>query len=66
VAIITKMDIAEAVEFDLDKARKSIQSVRPGMKIFELSAKTDIGMHEWIKWLEEKIGDSKLTSAFEN
>src|ERR1043165_6278166 len=44
VAIITKMDLAEAVEFDRQAAHLSIQAVRPGMQIFELSSKTDAGM----------------------
>src|SRR6478609_3303903 len=39
VAVITKMDLAEAVEFDLPGAHHSIQSVRPGMQALELSAK---------------------------
>lgn len=54
VAIITKMDLAEAVEFDLAAARKSIQAVRPGMKIIELSAKTGIGMDEWIDFVRSQ------------
>ncbi len=54
VAIITKMDLAEAVEFDLAAARKSIQAVRPGMKIIELSAKTAIGMDAWIDFVKSQ------------
>jgi hydrogenase nickel incorporation protein HypB len=49
VAVITKMDIADAVEFDLEAARANIHSVRPGMKIFEVSAKTGQGMDEFLK-----------------
>jgi hydrogenase nickel incorporation protein HypB len=49
VAVITKMDIAGAVEFDLEAARANIQSVRPGMKIFEVSSKTGAGMDEFLK-----------------
>ena len=49
VAVITKMDIADAVEFDLEAARANIQSVRPGMKIFKVSAKTGAGMDEFLK-----------------
>lgn len=60
VAIITKTDIAEAVEFDLAKAKDSIRQVRPGMRIFELSAKTGAGMSDWIEWLKAKATDSKL------
>jgi hydrogenase nickel incorporation protein HypB len=51
IAIITKTDIAEAVEFDSAKAKQSINSVRPGMKIFELSSKTGEGMDEWLDFL---------------
>ncbi len=53
VAVITKMDIADAVEFDLDAARANIQSVRPGMKILEVSAKTGAGMDGLIEFLTD-------------
>lgn len=43
IAIITKMDLAEAAEFDLPAARRNIESVRPGMRVFEVSAKTGGG-----------------------
>jgi hydrogenase nickel incorporation protein HypB len=52
VAVITKADIAKAVDFDLAKAVDSIHRVRPGMEIFTLSAKTGVGMSEWIDWLK--------------
>jgi len=51
VAVITKMDLAEAVEFDDAAARANIQAVRPGIKIFEISAKTDAGMDELLSFL---------------
>ncbi|HWG47163.1 MAG TPA: hydrogenase nickel incorporation protein HypB [Gemmataceae bacterium] len=51
VAIITKMDLAEATEFDAAAAHRSIQSVRPGMETFELSAKTGQGMEPWLNFL---------------
>ena len=44
LALITKIDLAEAVEFDRETAHRSINSVRPGMKILEVSAKTGAGM----------------------
>ena len=61
VAIITKIDIAEAVEFDLGKALESIQSVRPGMQTFTLSAKTGLGMNQWIELLKERSASAKET-----
>jgi len=54
VAVITKMDIARAVEFDLEAANKSIQSVRPGMRVFEASAKTGEGVEEFLHFLESR------------
>ncbi len=51
VAVITKLDLVTAVEFDLNSARDSIQRVRPGMKVFEVSSKTGEGMNELIKFL---------------
>jgi len=54
VAVITKMDIAAAVEFDLDAARANIQSVRPGMQVFEVSSKTGEGMDGLLQFLTEE------------
>ncbi len=51
LAVITKIDLAAAVEFDLSAAHKSIQSVRPGMAVMEVSAKTGQGMDEWLQLL---------------
>lgn len=54
VALITKMDLAAAVEFDGAAARRSIQSVRPGMEIIEVSAKTGQGMDDWLNFLQRR------------
>ncbi|MEW6126059.1 MAG: hydrogenase nickel incorporation protein HypB [Acidobacteriota bacterium] len=55
VAIITKIDLAAAVEFDVQAAQQSIQSVHPEMPIFELSAKTGQGMQEWLDFLHAQV-----------
>jgi hydrogenase nickel incorporation protein HypB len=46
MAVITKMDLADAVEFDLRAANENIRRVRPGMNIVYVSAKTGEGMDE--------------------
>jgi hydrogenase nickel incorporation protein HypB len=64
VAVITKNELATAVEFDWETARKSIQSVRPGMQIFRLSAKTGEGMNKYFDFLVERLSQSRgLTPA---
>ncbi len=53
-AIITKIDIAEPCGFDRTTALKNINEIRPGIRIFETSAKTGAGMTEWLAYLEEE------------
>jgi hydrogenase nickel incorporation protein HypB len=56
VAVITKMDLAAAVEFDRAAAHRNIQSVRPGMQVFEVSAKTGEGLDRLVCFLESSSG----------
>ena len=48
IAVITKIDLAAAAEFDRDAAHCNIQAVRPGMRVIEVSSKTQEGMNRWI------------------
>ena len=54
VAILTKIDLAAAVEFNWDAAQHSIQSVRPGMTVMNVSAKTGEGMSEFCSFLVQR------------
>ena len=54
VAVITKLDLAEAVEFDAAAADKNIRAVRRGMPVLSLSAKTGQGMAEFLEFLETR------------
>src|SRR5579864_5591964 len=62
VAVVTKIDLAEAVEFDWHCARNSIQSVRPGMQIFRLSAKTGEGMEDYLKFLSQQLAEHRAVA----
>jgi hydrogenase nickel incorporation protein HypB len=55
VCIISKIDLAEAVEFERKVAYKNIQAVHPSMTIFEVSAKTGAGMKHWLDFLIQKL-----------
>ena len=50
-AVITKIDIAEAVGFDREAALRNIRAIRPNIHIFETSAKTGAGLDTWLAWL---------------
>ncbi len=54
VAVITKLDLAEVCELDLALMRQNIHRVRPGIPIFETSARTGAGMDHWLAWLMER------------
>jgi hydrogenase nickel incorporation protein HypB len=54
VALLTKIDLAAAVECDLAAARRNVQAVRPGIQMLEVSAKTGRGMEEWLRLLEQR------------
>jgi len=54
VTVITKMDLANAVGFDGKAARRSIESVRPGMEVFEVSAKSGNGMEKLVQFIESR------------
>jgi hydrogenase nickel incorporation protein HypB len=51
VAVITKADLAEAVEFDAVAANRNIQAVRPGMKVVTLSIKSGDGTQQFLDFL---------------
>ncbi|MGA6980188.1 MAG: hydrogenase nickel incorporation protein HypB [Candidatus Sulfotelmatobacter sp.] len=59
VAVVTKMDLAAAVEFDERAANANIQAVRPGMPVFQLSAKNGQGMNDYLNFLEQSLRSSR-------
>lgn len=54
VVLLTKMDLAQVCEFRKDVAMQNLQTVRPGIEIFETSGKTSAGIDGWIDWLERR------------
>jgi hydrogenase nickel incorporation protein HypB len=52
VAILTKMDLSAAAEFDLKAAHRNIQMVRPGIRVLEVSSKTGQGVDETVSLLQ--------------
>jgi hydrogenase nickel incorporation protein HypB len=63
VAVITKMDLAEAADFNLEAARRNIQSVRPGMAVFEVSSKSGEGMRDFMAFMRNRLENSRVPSS---
>ena len=57
-AVITKMDIAKAAGFDRESALKNIAAIRPGIRVFETSARSGAGMEDWLNYLVEQRNQS--------
>jgi hydrogenase nickel incorporation protein HypB len=63
IAVVTKMDLASAVEFDWPSAYGNIQAVRPGMQVFRLSAKSGDGMEDYLDFLTARRNELRTATA---
>jgi hydrogenase nickel incorporation protein HypB len=57
VAVITKIDLAEAVDFDEETLKANIQAVRPGMPHLSVSVKTGAGLEDYLQFLATSRAD---------
>lgn len=63
VAVITKMDLAEACEFNRELAEANLQEVRPGMTIFRVSSRKGQGMEAWLEFVLDRQRQSARQHA---
>ncbi len=61
--VLTKMDMAEAAEFDREAAYASITAVAPGIPIFETSAKKGTGLSTWLDFVVTQQNKQLVESA---
>ncbi|TFH16179.1 MAG: hydrogenase nickel incorporation protein HypB [Lentisphaerales bacterium] len=52
--ILTKIDLLLHVDFDVDDCIANIKRINASAPVFTLSAKTGIGVDNWINWLHER------------
>jgi hydrogenase nickel incorporation protein HypB len=62
VAVVTKMDLASAVEFDWPAAYGNVQAVRPGMQVLKLSARSGQGMDDYLDFLKKRLHESRVAT----
>ena len=63
VALITTIDLAAAAEFDALAANGNIQAVRPGMAVFDVSAKSGAGMDVFLDFLRSRYAVARAVPA---
>ena len=62
VAVITKIDLAGAVDFDEAAVRANIQAVRPVMQVFTISSKNGAGMETFFDFLVHRSADMRAVT----
>jgi hydrogenase nickel incorporation protein HypB len=63
VAIITKTDLAAAVEFNRSEALDNIHRVRAGLPIFEVSSRTGEGLETWTRFVRTAVERKRREAA---
>ena len=53
--LVSKVDLAPYVSFDIAKAVDFAHRVRPGLEVIEVSATTGAGFDRWLAWLERGL-----------
>jgi hydrogenase nickel incorporation protein HypB len=53
--IISKIDLAEACDFNREAVTSNLRKVSPRARVFEVSARTGAGMDAWRQFLQERI-----------
>jgi hydrogenase nickel incorporation protein HypB len=59
VAVVSKVDLAQAAGFDRDAAIANIERVHPELPIVEVSARTGEGMQQWIDVLDRHVASKR-------
>jgi hydrogenase nickel incorporation protein HypB len=49
--VISKVDLLEHVEFDVERCRQLARTLNPDIEIFEVSARTGQGVERWCSWV---------------
>lgn len=61
VVLLNKMDLAEAVGFNRDRALRCLREAAPGARIIECSARTGAGLADWYALLRERAAAKRRT-----
>lgn len=59
VLLVSKMDVKDYFDFDLNKCIERSKKLNPNILVFPVSSKTGDGFNEWINWLIKEIKEWK-------
>ena len=61
--LLNKVDLLPYVPFKMDEASRDINSLQPGVPIFQVSCTQESGLSEWIQWLKTKLEERARDEA---
>jgi hydrogenase nickel incorporation protein HypB len=63
LCVINKVDLLPYVPFEIGEAVENARRIHPGMEIVKVSCLTGNGLHEWLRWLEQRKRAAKATKV---
>jgi hydrogenase nickel incorporation protein HypB len=55
LVLLNKIDLLEYLDFNCDAFYRDVNSINESTKILEISCRKNVGLDNWISWLENKI-----------
>jgi hydrogenase nickel incorporation protein HypB len=65
VVLISKVDVTTAVGCDLDLAIENIQRIAPQAQLFQVSARTGIGLEDWYQYLITAMSENIISKKIQ-
>jgi hydrogenase nickel incorporation protein HypB len=59
LVILNKIDLLEYVDFNLVNFYADLKKLNANLSVIEASCKKDLGIDQWLKWLEAQIANKK-------
>jgi hydrogenase nickel incorporation protein HypB len=63
VLLINKVDLLPYLDVKLDSIKTAAKRVNPGLRVFEISCKTNEGLDAWYEWVKERVREKKQSRS---
>lgn len=57
--LVSKVDLLPYLPFSVEAVTEDARSVNPDIEVIELSTLHNVGLDEWVNWIEEKVKEKK-------
>lgn len=61
--ILNKIDLLPYIDINIAKIKHDSLSLKPSLKIFEVSCKTGEGLNQWTEWLQSLLHEQNITNG---